>query len=71
MLIDGILSDGLAILSGDSTIGYMDTGYRIDGGDTVFWLMSTNENFKIEHYMKLMHDYSYGEYTPPVYKAEE
>ena len=52
-------------------IGYMDTGYRIDGGDTVFWLMSTNENFKIEHYMKLMHDYSYGEYTPPVYKAEE
>ena len=51
-------------------LGFKDTGYRINGGDTVFWLMSTDVNFKIEHYMKLMHDYSYGEYTPPVYKAE-
>ena len=51
-------------------LGFKDTGYRINGGDTVFWLMSTAENFDISTYMKLMHDYSYGEYTPPVYKAE-
>lgn len=51
-------------------LGFKDTGYRIDGGDTVFLLMSTAEEFDIAWYMKLMHDYSYGEYTPPVYKAE-
>ena len=51
-------------------LGFMDTGYRIDGGDTIFWLMFTAKDFDIEWYMKLMHDYSYGEYTPPVYKPE-
>ena len=52
-------------------LGFMDTGYRINGEDTVFLLMSTAEDFKIKTYFDLMHDYSYGEYTPPVYKVEE
>ena len=51
-------------------LGFKDVGWRINGDDTVFWLMSTKEHFHIDSYMKLMHDYSYGEYTPPVYKAE-
>ena len=51
-------------------LGFKDTGYRINGTDTVFCLMSTADCFKIESYMKLMHDYSYGEYTPQVYTAE-
>lgn len=51
--------------------GFKDTGYRINGGDTVFMLMSTADDFKIEHYIDLMHDYSKGEYDPPVYKAEK
>ena len=52
-------------------LGFKDTGYRINGGDTVFWLMSTAEKYDIGTYMRLMHDYSYGTYTPPVYKLEE
>ena len=51
-------------------LGFKDVGWRINGEDTVFWLMSTKADFHIDMYMKLMHDYSYGEYTPPVYKAE-
>ena len=51
-------------------LGFRDTGWRINGDVTVFWLMSTKPDFHIDSYRKLMHDYSYGEYTPPVYQAE-
>lgn len=51
-------------------LGFKDTGWRIDGDDTIFRLMSTKDNFEIKSYIDLMHDYSYGEYDPPVYKAE-
>lgn len=52
-------------------LGFKDTGYRIDGGDTPFFLISTEEEFRIQTYMDLMKEYSYGEYTPSVYKKEK
>lgn len=52
-------------------LGFKDTGYRINSEETVFFLISTEENFRISTYMDLMREYSYGEYTPAVYKAAQ
>lgn len=51
-------------------LGFKDTGYRINSDITTFFLISTEENFRISTYMDLMREYSYGEYTPAVYKAK-
>ncbi|MBQ7809657.1 MAG: hypothetical protein IJ346_01655 [Clostridia bacterium] len=42
----------------------------ISSESTTFFLISTEENFRISTYMDLMRYYSYGEYTPEVCKAE-
>ena len=52
-------------------LGFTDTGYRINGDETTFYLISTAKDYRISTYMELMRDYSYGKYTPKVYKVEE
>ena len=49
-------------------LGFTDTGYRIKSDTTTFFLISTEGEFRISTYMDLMKEYSYGEYTPPVFK---
>ena len=49
-------------------LGFTDTGYRIKSDTTAFFLISTEGEFRISTYMDLMKEYSYGEYTPPVFK---
>ena len=51
-------------------LGFADTGYRIKSDSTTFFLISTEEKFRINTYMDLMNEYSYGEYTPAVFKKE-
>lgn len=50
--------------------GFKDTGYRINAGYTIFYLMSTEQDYRISTYMDLMEEYSDGEYTPKVYKED-
>ena len=51
-------------------LGFTDTGYRIKSDTTTFFLISTEEAFRISTYMDLMREYSYGEYTPKVFKEK-
>lgn len=48
-------------------LGFKDTGYRLNPGYTIFYLMSTAQDYRISTYMDLMREYSDGEYTPQVY----
>lgn len=52
-------------------LGFKDTGYRVKSDITTFFLISTEEEFRISTYMNLMKEYSYGEYTPSVFEGEK
>ena len=51
-------------------LGFTDTGYRIKSDTTTFSLLSTEKEFRISTYMDLMREYSYGTYTPAVYREQ-